>query len=370
MKGPIQRTIRHWIPLWLIILGLCQENVGGATTTLSERRFTADQVREFLDHPPRYASLLLQRTLAVRPISFRSEREATRFLRQWNAGTVSVPAETSWFELRYQTEPPAFFLRALTDTDQYGQTWGRRQAPLAGRYGSDWWSVLDVVPGQVQLLRSLDGLDITSAGVTNAYHQGNERWATEFLRLGMFEVRLETLRWQAGNQRFEATLESGVPCLGRVDMGAEWGSAVLWLEFPGLNQGKRIQVFGRESADRWLPERLVVDQWTGSIAAPALSPYATFEVLEQTLSNDPIPREQFSPEPYLRTNDLWVEIEKGHYFSLELVGTNLVRTLAPPLPQFWGLQQWLRTLLLIAVVGVGGWLLLHYVLEWRRRCRA
>ncbi|MBL9139175.1 MAG: hypothetical protein JNK85_25125 [Verrucomicrobiales bacterium] len=369
MEPPKYSTVRRWLLRWLILLGISLGIPHRAARAADDRGSAGERVRDFLEDPPRYASLLIQRTLAIRPISFRSEREAARFLDQWKAGTISPPAETSWFEVRYQAQPPAFFLRALHDIHQFEQVGGRRLTPLAGRYHSDWWSVLDVVPGQVQLLKSLDGIDVSPKGSTNAYHQGNQRWATEFLRLGMFEVLVETLRWQPGNHQFEAKLESGASCRGRVETAEEQESVVLWLDFPGLSQGKRIQVLGATQEGRWLPRRLVVDRWTGSLEVPVLSPYATFDVLSQVLAAEPIPRDRFSPEPYLRTNDLWVEIEHGNYFSLDVIGTNIVRTLAPPQPQGFGMRHLLRAALLIAVGGAGTWLILHYVLEWRRRCR-
>jgi hypothetical protein len=328
------------------------------------------RIRQYLEHPPRYESLLIQRTLAAKPISFRSEREAKGFLKEIQSGAVALPSEKAWFEIRYQSTPPAFLLRTLSDPDQYGQITSHRQAPLAGRYDSDWWSILDVVPGQIQILRSLDGRDVTTEGVTNAYHFGNERWATEFLRLGMFEVLPDTIRWHPGNRRFESVTEGGGPCLGRIEGKSEETEATLWLEFPGSGSGKRIQIESKMEAGRWLPSRVLVDRWTGSAAAPVLAPYATFVVLAQAVADAPIPRERFSPEPYLRTNDLWVEIERGKYFSLEMVGTNLIRTLAPPLKYGWGLRDLARGAFLVAVLVGGLWLVRYHVLEWRRRCRA
>lgn len=323
---------------------------------------TADRIRAFLEAPPRFAHLSVRRVLVTTPIGFRNRREAAAFLEKVRSGSLVPKGQTSHFEIRFQTEPPAFFLRALADPAELDRPRTARLSPLAGRFQDDWWSILPVDPGQIQILRSADGVDVTAEGRTNDYHRGNARWATEYLRLGMFEVLPESIRWQADPTRFRARTEASQSILGRVEGWPAEGdseSAAIHLDFGKELPGRRIELLSTNDAGQWLPLRIRVSRTTAPTSAGGPRPgdgteelYATLEVLHHALAAQPLGREHFSPEPYLRTNDLWVELEKGRFYVLEASGTGVVRRLAPPQEAGWnmaGIGRWV----LITVVTAG-----------------
>jgi len=328
------------------------------------------RVREFLETPPRYESLLLRRTLSTASLAFRSRREAERFAGRVQSGALAMPRSTNLYEIRFQADPPAFLLRGLSDETEYQRPGPLRVLPLAGRYGSNWWSIIDGPVGQVQLLNSSDGTHAAPGAVTNRYHAGNERWATEFLRLGLLEVLPATLRWQAGSGRFVAGAEAGGEREGEVRAGAGPLEDILLLHPAKGGFGRRIRVVWTNGPAAVVPIRLEVDHWAATAGPDSGHRYGTYEVLGCALAASPLPREWFSPEPFLRTNDLWVEVEAGSHYVLHARGTNLVRELAPVQEAGWDLRR-LGRIVFVVVLGTATLLLaLAYLSEWRSRRRA
>ncbi len=322
-------------------------------------------IRRFLEDPPRYQTLLVRRILFEPPVAFRDASEARAVARKLQAREVTLPAVTSIYHIRYQADPRAFFLRTLQDPGDVARFDTPRETPFAGRFESNWWAILDVTPGQIQLLRSPDGLDVSPDGITNTFHAGNQRWATEFLRLGMFDVLPESLSWGPDNNRFEAQTEEGTTCHGRLALLRPDSNVAIDLTYDAGLPSRRIRVTGEIHRDRWLPRRIDVDTLRVAQGLPVPTPYATLEALTTVISDAPLPRTDFSPEPYLHTNDLWVEIEKGEFYWLEASGTNVVRRHAARVQTGWSLRTLARTLFLAALVTAALWVVWKYILEWR-----
>lgn len=303
-----------------------------------------DALRSFLTEPPRIKSLLLRRTLAVAPISFREKRHATDFLRRMRAGQIVAPGLTSLYEIRLQKEPAAFLLRALQDETDLLRPDAFRLVPLAGRYETNWWSILDTAPPQIQMLRSPDGKDVAAGGVTNSYHLENERWATEFLRLGMLDVLTGDLQWSDKGDSFVGRTETGISCKGVLSLDRISSAIQLDLSYAEELQGRHIRIVPMRVEGQWVPRVVSVDSVIDAQGTRTSYPYATYESLQVRLSSVAIGREYFSPEPFLRTNDLWVEIEKGEFYWLENVGTNVVRHHAPRRTSGWDMKHFLKVL--------------------------
>jgi hypothetical protein len=324
-------------------------------------------VREFLEDPPRFRALVLERSLASAPISFRDRRQAEKFAEDLRAGKVAAPGQTSLFEIRFQSDPPGYFLRALNSLEDVDNPGAPRLTPFAGRYQTNWWAILDVTPPQIQLLRSSNGVDVGADGRPNSYHRENERWATEFLRLGMFDVRTETARWISDNV-FEAEREDGGRRRGEV---SRLNDDTIQIRLPpaGSQSGYQIQIVATHVAGRWAPRQMAVDTLLANGAENARVPYAAFNALAMDISPEPLEPSRFSPEPYLQTNDLWVEIERGEFYVLEPAGTNLVRVHAPVEKT----RTWTRLLrpafVVIVAVAIAA-LALRIISERRRQLRS
>ncbi len=321
-------------------------------------------VRTFLDSPPRFEALLLHRALSVAPVAFRNRSEADEFVRRVRAGEIKPAGQNAFYEIRYQAEPAAFFLRLLEDPADFERTTGVRGTPFAGRYASNWWSILAVKPAQIQVLNSSDGLDIEPGGKTNAYHQGNERWATEYLRLGLVDVLESTVRWLDEDSRFEARTESGQICDGRVEPGAQPSSVRIALDYRGVASGRFVHLQGTNDGNVWIPLAIQLVDWRDRPSNT--NAYARYDVLEYRLSSRPLPRERFSPEPYLSTNDWWVELERGAHYVLRTEGTNLVRTLVEAEPGRLDLRPIAKVLLLVVLATMAVSTILAGI-GWRRR---
>ncbi|MCC6231480.1 MAG: hypothetical protein IT580_02490 [Verrucomicrobiales bacterium] len=281
------------------------------------------------------------------PVAFRNRREADEFVRRARAGEIKPVGQEALYEIRYQAEPPAFFLRLLLDSAEFETPAGVRGTPFAGRFGNQWWSILPVRPAQIQILESEDGVDVDPRGQTNTFHQGNERWATEYFRLGLVDVLASSVRWIEDDRRFEARTEAGVMCDGRVEPGLDPASVRIAVVYRGLNAGRAIDLRGTNDGAAWLPLTLNLTDWNGQPSNT--NQYAHYDVLEYRLSSSPLPRERFSPEPYLTTNDLWVELKHGDHFVLRTEGTNVIRTLAAAEPARLDLRPFAKVLLLIVL---------------------
>lgn len=328
-------------------------------------------VRDYLDHPPRYQSLLLRRTLAAVPISFRRHSDAQAFVESVRRGEATLPSDTAWYEIRSQPDPPAFLIRALTDPRDLNNPLSSRLNPLAGRYAERWWSVLDGQPGQVQMLISSNGLDTGPDGVINRYHWGNERWATEFLRLGLLDVLTEDLQWLPGTTEFTARLESGGPVRGGFAPGPETGVLLIHLTDAQGSPLRRVQVRADPTQSRWVPRHLTVEipAPPGSDIQSPWNHYADYEAVHYALSETPLPRELFSPEPFLNPEDLWVELERGELYVLHADGTHVVRTLAPQSRASWNMARAMTILLLILLAAASLGLAGRFAREWHARNR-
>lgn len=324
--------------------------------------FQAHQaVREFLTRPPIYDSLLLRRTLASGPVAFRNRRDARRHLARLAQGGLRNPAVTSLFEVRHQSEPPAFVLRALLAETDFESPDAPRLEPFVGRHDTHWWILRAVTPGQVQFLESADGRELTAAGVTNTYCWEHERWATEFLRLGLFDVLLPTLEWSPEGHSFQARTEAGGSCMVRVGDGAHPGEALLHVKDAAGRTTAEVTVEFVRSTHRWIPRKLSIDHVEDAAPLRGSEPYATLEALQWRLSDVVLPRERFSPEPYLRTNDLWLESVHGEFYLLEDSGTGVVRTLLRRGGPAWSLQRIARYLYGLALLFGGIAVAWHYL---------
>lgn len=327
------------------------------------------EAREFLSHPPQVRELVVRRVLWSAPVSFRTRGDARRYLDDFRRGRREALAQTSVFHIRFQADPPAFFLRALADPAHLDDPSAPRLAPFVGRYETNWWSIPAVSPGQIILLHSPDGTDESPAagGPTNTFFRSHQRWATEFLRLGLLELQPETLRWHADGRSFAALDEDGMEWTGSGQaVGA--GEDVELLVRPGnRGSGKRVRVSARREAGRWMPQRLEVELLPGEDGeGGGVSRYATYEALRFTVSPEPLAREWFSPEKFLVPSDLWVELEHGRLFVLEARGTNVVRTPAPA-GRGWGAWLgWVKAGAIMALALAGVRLIWVFGREWRR----
>lgn len=362
-----QRRLGPWLVLALLVPGMLPIN----NRTWAAEGVTPDfsGVRDYLENPPRYRSLLLRRTLAAPPIAFQSPAQAQAFAESVRRGETTVPSDIAWYEIRFQSEPPSFLIRALSDPQDLTHPLSSRLNPLAGRYDTQWWSILDGQPGQVQLLMSPNGLDTGPEGATNRFHWGNERWATEFLRLGLLDVLTEDLQWFPGRTEFTARLENGNPVRGWFEPGPETGILQIQVTDTKGTPLRRVQVRADPTQPRWIPRRITID-----IPAPPepnsnspWNPYADYEALSYELSDTPLPREHFSPEPFLNPEDLWVELERGALYVLHADGTNVIRTLAPEARATWNLTGALTILLLILLAAASLTLAWRFAREWYTR---
>jgi hypothetical protein len=363
----LQRRLGPWLVLALLVPGMLPVH----TRTWAAQAVTHDLsgARDYLENPPRYRSLLLRRTLAAAPIAFRRPADAQAFVESVRRGETTVPSDIAWFEIRFQSEPPSFLLRALTDPQDLPHLLSSRLHPLAGRYDTRWWSILEGQPGQVQLLVSSNGHDTGPEGVTNRYHWGNERWATEFLRLGLLDVLTEDLRWLPGRTEFTARLENGSPVRGWFESGPETGVLQIQLTDAKGTPLRRVQVRADPNQPRWIPRHLNVELPAppGPDTDSPWNHYAEYEALSYELSDTQLPRAHFSPEPFLNPEDLWVELERGALYVLHADGTNVIRTLAPEARATWNLTRALTILLLILLAAAAltlGW---RFAREWYAR---
>lgn len=328
-----------------------------------------EDAREFLGHPPRVRELVVRRILWSAPVSFRTRSDANRYLEDFRRGRRESPAQTSVFQIRYQAEPPAFFLRALADPALTEDATAPRLAPFVGRYETNWWSIPAVSPGQIILLHSVEGTDVAreAGGATNTFFRSHQRWATEFLRLGLLELEPETLHWQPDGRSFAARDEDGMEWIGTGQAMGPGEDVEMVVRPSNRSTGKRIRVGARRVADRWLPQRVEVELLPGEgPEAEGVSRYATYEAVRFEISPAPLAREWFSPEKFLVPSDLWVELEHGRLFVLEARGTNVVRTPAPA-GRGWGAWLgWVKAGLIMALALAGVRLMWVFGREWRR----
>jgi hypothetical protein len=363
----LQRRLSPWLVLALLVPGMLPIN--SRTWAASDVTQEVSGARDYLEHPPRYRSLLLRRTLAAPPIAFRRPADAQAFAESVRRGETTVPSDIAWYEIRFQSEPPSFLLRALTDPQDLTHPLSPRLNPLAGRYDTRWWSILEGQPGQVQLLVSSTGLDTGSEGVTNRYHWGNERWATEFLRLGLLDVLTDGLQWLPGRTEFTAQLENGSPVRGWFEPGPEPGVLQIQVTDAQGTPLRRVRVRADPTQSRWIPRQITIEMPAppGPDTDSPWNPYAEYEALSYELSDTPLPREHFSPEPFLNPEDLWVELERGSLYVLHADGTNVIRTLAPEARATWNLTRALTILLLILLVAASLTLAWRFAREWYAR---
>lgn len=357
--GYTNRIPRRWGGIWVVLswMGTCL----GATPW--------PDAREFLSHPPRVRELVVRRVLWAAPVSFRNRGEADRYLNDVRRGRRESPAQTSVFQIRWQADPPAFFLRALADPTVLDDPTAPRLSPFVGRYETNWWSIPVVSPGQILLLHSPDGTDVSpdAGGPTNTFFRGHQRWATEFLRLGLLELQPETLRWIEGGHSFTALDEDGLEWSGSGQAVGTGEDVELLVRPANRGVGKRVRVSARRVAGQWLPQRLEVELLPGEGGEGGpVSRYATYEAVRFEISAERLTREWFSPEKYLLPSDLWVELERGRLFVLEARGTNVVRTPAPAARGAGAWLGWVKAGAIMALALAGGRLIWIFGREWRR----
>lgn len=358
---------RPWRALLRVVVGLLPLFAAAAPAPHPSSGTDVEGLREFLIDPPRFRNLLVRRVLSVAPVSFRSRRDAARFAEQLDRSRIAAPGQTSLFQIRFQADPPAFFLRTLSTEADADDVSAPRLPPFAGRYETNWWSIPAVTPGQVILLHSHDGTDVGGPGGTNAFYRGHERWATEFLRLGMLELLPETIVWSPDGSTFVAQEEDGGEWTGTCAQGATLGECEILLRPRSGGPEKAIHVSADRKAGRWLPRRVRIDRSGGAPHETSPQPYADYECLAAEVSDSPLGREWFSPEKYLHPKDLWVELDHGEFYVLEARGTDVIRTLAPVARSTWSLYLLTKVALVVGLVLAGLRLIWGYVREWRRR---
>jgi hypothetical protein len=285
--------------------------------------FTPDRMRQWLADPPAIESMVFTRRLENPVGAFASRKAAEHFLKRVAADPAALAPAAELFFLRSQTEPPGHIFRQIRSLDDLADPTADRLLVFSGHFGSNWWWLQ---PGEITLVTLSEAE--AAAKAPNICSEA-VRFADEVMRLGMFEVLPDSFRWDMTSKtNFACATEFLGAATGHVETSSD---GIVRGATYRLSTGevKTLLFEYQRPLPEGLPTRITIRRQVPGQPASAL--YCTFEILQLNLGAAPLARESFSPEPFMRKEDIWTEIDmKGNAFLLD--GTNrLAMATKPPL---------------------------------------
>lgn len=146
---------------------------------------------EFLRTPPGVDTLVYKRVLFNRPWVFNTKAELDDF-KISNKGKDLANGSTELFALRYLSPDYVTFQQISSPEDAWSKS--TRLATFFGRSGKLWWIMTPTGPVTTDATNGIYRLN----GMENTAFANNYRFATEFLKLGMYDVDIPTIRADDG----------------------------------------------------------------------------------------------------------------------------------------------------------------------------
>ncbi len=195
---------------------ICLSCLAGFTAGGAEHfAVTPDNFESFLNNPPEIELMLYERTLSTKPMFFRTQAEADDYMAKLKDGSVEAGASGDLFALRYLSHDSLVFQGIQEESQALSSDF--RGSIFFGRGDGLWWTLS---PTGAMTTDSPDGQYPMDDSIMSAY-PANLRMATEILRLGMYDVALDSVtvsgaRHADGKTTFSASSLEGQEIDGEI----------------------------------------------------------------------------------------------------------------------------------------------------------
>ena len=282
-------------------------------TNASSSDHRDNNLLELLRTPPSIKTLVYKRTLFNSPKAFADRRKAREYLESRQTGEIDLKSRVETFALRYEPAGPGVLFRSTITPTLPWEPSIDRIGVFFGRYDTNWW---ELSMEASMSLQSADGTYKTPGGILNTHFQNTERLATEYLRLGMFEILPQSVRAISPTTRsktgFSAMTEAGNEIHGIMFTDVSRTVTSLVYTNAALNRSRLIRFQYGRGAKR-LPTRIsVLDIGPSTIAS--VSPYCDFEVVNLQFSDKALPASRFDVGQFMTEDDIRGAIIDGNFY--------------------------------------------------------
>ncbi|MCW5555321.1 MAG: hypothetical protein KIS67_24565 [Verrucomicrobiae bacterium] len=274
---------------------------------------TSTNFMQFLRTPPLIDTLVYRRVLLNRPRAFRTKAELNDFLEK-SKGKIFDNKSEELFALKYLSPRHLVFQKLDAVTNAWSKT--TRVGTFFGRYNEIWWSL---TPTGAMTTDSQNGIYRRNGSEITAFAD-KYRMATEFLRLGMYDLVMSSIE---GTDALGSPSD-GIHFTGRSEYGGLIDGVAKCRDGFVLEIAYRISNTSSKITGRIINvihengrlHSFQVSNLVGAKSEPSL--YSYYEVIQLDMPTGELPETSCAVEQFLTETDrrvLTKENGEQHFFS-------------------------------------------------------